>query len=209
MATTTTKKAGRPPKNKENTVQNTNSNTNTNVNVKLDVPANTTVEKPTVVQRKNIPLNYVFSVRSNTQGKLVYISRKNGYKLIWDNFGSHENMDYEELVAMRNAYKDFFVNNRISIEDSEDYTAEEVYKALQVDKYYNHLFHIDDIDEVLALPNDILREKLIDAPVAIREAIVVRAKQLILENSDIMDSKSKTEMIQEICGMQIIPDNIG
>lgn len=155
-------------------------------------------------QPKKISLDYIIPVRSGVQGGLTYISRKNGYEITWDEYGAIEYLPYEELVAMRNGHKRFFIDNWVFIEDTDKYTAEDIYKALQVDRYYKNIFDID-IDSVLSLECDSLKNKLSDLTNGMKDTIATRAKQLIIDKSPIMDSTAKRELIESILDVELIP----
>ena len=102
-------------------------------------------EKPV---RIKIESDYLIPVKSNIGGVLYYKSKKTGYEERWDDTGVVIEMEYGELVSMRNSQKKFFINNWIVFEDTDDYTADEIYKALNVDKYYTSNGLYKDIDDI-------------------------------------------------------------
>ena len=171
---------------------------------------NTSVENIPLkqTQKAKIPLTYDIPCRSGVQGGLVYVSKKNGYEIYWGSYGAIEYLTFDELVAMRNGHSRFFKDNWIFFEDAEDYTAEEIYKALGVDKFYTSILEIDDIDEVLSLNPEALEEKIKNVPSGVRDAIVTRAKQLMLEESDVMDSNKKIKVIEDTFNVELIPRDI-
>jgi len=158
--------------------------------------------------KKKIPLTYDIPCRSGVQGGLVYVSRKNGYEIYWDSYGAIEYLTFDELVAMRNGHVRFFKDNWIFFEDAEDFTAEEIYKSLGVDKYYTSILEIDDIDELLSLDPDSLMSKIKNVPNGVKDSIVTRAKQLMIEDSDIMDSNKKVKVIEDTFNVELIPKDI-
>lgn len=158
--------------------------------------------------KKKIPLTYDIPCRSGVQGGLVYVSRKNGYEVYWDSYGAIEYLTFDELVAMRNGHVRFFKDNWIFFEDAEDFTAEEIYKSLGVDKYYTSILEIDDIDELLSLDPDSLMSKIKNVPNGVKDSIVTRAKQLMIEDSDIMDSNKKVKVIEDTFNVELIPKDI-
>lgn len=159
-------------------------------------------------QKKKIPLSYDISCKSGVQGGLTYVSKKNGYEIYWDLYGATEYLTFEELVAMRNGSSRFFKDNWIFFEDTEDYTAEEIYKALGIDRFYKSILEIDNIDEVLLLDADSLKKKVEHVPTGVKDAIITRAKQLMIEESDIMDSKKKIKVLEDTFDIELIPKDI-
>ena len=70
----------------------------------------TSAEKPV---RIKIDSDYLIPVKSNVGGVLYYKSKKTGYEEVWDETGIVIEMEYGELVSMRNSQKKFFINNWI------------------------------------------------------------------------------------------------
>lgn len=188
-----TKKAGRPPVKKPQTNR---------------APKESNTKQTKSIQRIKIPLDYVIPVKSGVQGGLIYVSRKNGYEIIWDEYGAIEYIQFEELVAMRNSNKRFFVDNWVFFEDADDYTAEEIYRALMVDKYYSNILDIENIDDLLSLQTEQLENRLTNIPNGVKDTIVTRAKQMMIEKDPIMDSVSKREMIEKVFNVELIPRDI-
>lgn len=198
------KRAGRPANKPKTTSQKSISTTENKIQVET---SKSTTFAPAPKNIK-IPLDYVIPVKSGVQGGLVYVSRKNGYEIVWDSYGDIEYLPYEEIVSMRNAHKRFFIDNWVFFEDTDDYTAEEIYKALMVDKYYKAILEIENIDELLMLDVTNLEKRIKNVPSGVKEAIVTRAKQLIVENNSIMDSISKREVIERVFDVELIPKEI-
>lgn len=175
-----------------------------------DNKAEEKAETPKLKQtaKKKIPLSYDIACRSGVQGGLIYVSKKNGYETYWESYGAIEYLTFEELVAMRNGSSAFFKENWIFFEDAEDYTAEEIYYALGVDKYYKSILEMPNIDEVLSLPPVQLEKKIKNASTGIKRAMVSRAKQLLDEGSDIMDSNKKVQLIERVFDVELIPKDI-
>lgn len=197
------KKVGRPASKPKTTTQ-----TSTVKNSPAAEKEYAPISNPPVPKAIKIPLDYIIPVRSGVQGGLVYVSRKNGYEIVWNAYGDIEYLPYEEIVSMRNANKRFFIDNWIFFADTDDYTAEEIYKALMVDKYYKAILEIENIDELLRLDATNLEKRIRNVPSGVKEAIITRAKQLMVENDSIMDSISKREVIEKVFDVELIPKDI-
>jgi hypothetical protein len=161
---------------------------------------NTVSEAKERNQRKaDIPNSYEIPVRSNVSGGLTYVSRKNkGLEFHWDHTGDVEYIEYSELISMRNTQRKFFENNWIVIEDS-DYTADEVYRALSVQKFYE--FGLNSIDDVFTLSEDSLKELAAKASKGLKDNIILRARSLYNDGSDLFDSSKRVKAFEEAFGI--------
>ena len=93
---------------------------------------------------KEAQLDTMVTVVCNTIGGATYISKKaSGYIVEWEDFGSEEYMELGELVAMRNTDRRFFEDNWITLEDTDEYDAMQLYEFLKVAKYYTGGFVVE------------------------------------------------------------------
>lgn len=147
-----------------------------------------------------IPLDTIVPVTCNVKGKLIYVSKKiTGYTINWDNFGSTEYIDLAELVSMRNSDRRFFEDNWIICEDTDEYSAMQIYDFLKVTKYYEHVFTPENIDSIFDMePNDIIRI-VSTLSNGMKETIAVRAKEKI--DAKELDSNSKVEALETALNM--------
>lgn len=167
------------------------------------------VKAPALKQQKTkIPLDYVVGIRSGVQGTLGYISPKTHYSITINEYGGRDTLTYDDLVSMRNAHIRYFKENWLFIEDTEDFTAEEIYHALGVEEYYASILQMEDIDSVLSLGPESLRKKIENVPNGVKETLVSRARKLMLEGSDIMDSNKKIKVLEDAFGVELIPKEI-
>ena len=147
-------------------------------------------------QRKtDIPNTYEIPVKSNVAGGLTYVSRKNkGLEFYWEHTGDVEYIEYSELISMRNTQRKFFENNWIVIEDS-DYTADEVYRALSVQRFYE--LGLESVDDVFNLSDYELQDIATKASKGLRDNIILRARTLYAEGSDFFDSSKRVKAFEE------------
>lgn len=148
-----------------------------------------------------IPLDTMIPVTCNTKGSLIYVSKKiAGYTIKWDGFGSTEYMELSELASMRNSDRRFFEDNWIICEDTEDYTALQIYDFLKVTKYYNNIFTPETIDEIFEkTPSDIIK-CISGLSKGMKETIAVRAKEKI--DAKELDSNNKIKALEDVLGMK-------
>lgn len=107
-------------------------------------------DQPKIKKAVKIPGDTIMPVVSNFPGRLIYNSKRmTGYSVDWDEPGYTEYMEVSELMSMRSTDKRFFEDNWIYLEDGDEYTAEEVYRFLKVDKFYKNVLTSDEIVELL------------------------------------------------------------
>lgn len=159
--------------------------------------------------RVKIDADYLIPVKSNVGGVLLYKSKKTGYEETWDETGTVIEMEYGELVSMRNSQKGFFVNNWIVIEDTEDYTAEEILVALNVDRYYTSNGLYENIDDIFNFTPKKIGEIIPQLPKPVRETIITKAYTMLADNDERLDSKRKVEALEKALGISFNMDEVG
>lgn len=201
MATNSKKTTSKP------TTKNTSAKKETKkAEVKDSVISNSdlTSKKPekTVEKKKltlaDVKLTDLVEVQSCAYGKLIYLSKKTGYKIIWNNFGESEYLTVEELLSMRNGQRKFFENQWLIIAGE---NADDVINFLQLEKYYKNISSLDDFDEIFNYsPDEIsgILEKLSDGT---KETVARRAYALV--QSGELDSKKIIDVIENITGYEI------
>lgn len=155
-------------------------------------------------KKKSISTDYMIPVKSGVNGILVYVSKKTfGYEVEWNNFGDIEYIEYSELLSMRNTTKAFFENNWIYFEDTDDYTAQELYEALRVDHYYKNTVLGKDIDSIFdKTPNEI-QEIITPLSKGIKETIALTARAKI--DAGELDSIKRIEALEKSLNVELRP----
>lgn len=149
---------------------------------------------------KRIPLDTIIPVVCTNAGGLIYVSKKTmGYTVEWEDIGSVEYMELGELASMKNTDRRFFSDNWIVIEDSEDYTAMEIYDFLKISNYYPTAFTPEKIDEVFTYSKDKIAKVCSGLSKGLKETIAVRAKQKLDE--DTLD-KNIIDTLEDVLGIQ-------
>lgn len=148
-----------------------------------------------------IPLDTIVPVICNTPGGAFYASKKiMGYTVEWDNIGSVEYMELGELSSMKNTDKRFFEDNWIVLDDTEDYTAEQLYDFLKVSKYYKNIITPDNLDTIFTYSKEKLVKTISTLSRGMRETIAVKAKQKLDENT--LD-KNIIDVLESSLGIQL------
>lgn len=155
----------------------------------------------TIQSTVRIPLDTIVPVTSNIKGNLIYVSKKMaGYAINWDDFGATEYIELSELVSMRNSDRRFFEDNWIICEDTDEYSAMQIYDFLKVGKYYKNVFTPENIDTIFEKePSQIIRT-ISTLSKGMKETIAVRAKEKI--DAKELDSNSKIEALETALNMK-------
>jgi len=164
METKTKKKVGRP-----STKKIVEENTNEVKNIIKNKP----------IKKNKIPVDLDVPCRSAVRGGLTYISKRtNGYQIEWNDFGDPQYIEFQELMSMRNTDLRFFKDNWIVIEDTDEYTAQEIMDALRVSQYYKTSIDIDNFDSLFNESADEIETKVSKMSSGLKDTVAMRAKQL-------------------------------
>ncbi len=145
---------------------------------------------------KKIPLELEVSVTSNYNGRLNFVSkRSNGYSVEWDEYGMTEYMELSELLSMRNTDRRFYEDNWIILGDTDEYTADELYKFLKVDKYYKNVYTPENIEKFFELTPDKMIKTISTLSNGMKDCIASKAQVMITEGS--LDSNKKIDALSE------------
>lgn len=175
----------------------------------MSKPAKTDNVKSTAnSKRQKIDSDYLVPVRSNVGGTLYYKSKKTGYEEVWDDTGVVIEMEYGELISMRNTQKKFFINNWIVLEDTDEYTADEIYKSLNVDKYYTSNGLYENIDDIFDFSAKKIEEVVPTLSKAVKETIVTKAYNMLANEDSRLDSKSKVKALEKALGISFDMDEV-
>lgn len=149
----------------------------------------------TIQNSAKIPLDTVVPVVCNVQGGAVYeCQRMKGYIIQWEAYGSVEYMELAELVSMRNMAKRFFEDNWIILEDTEEYSAIQLYEFLKVTKHYEKVFTPENIDTLFEMEEGELIRTLSGLSKGMKDTIAARAKMKY--DAKELDSNKKIEALE-------------
>lgn len=137
--------------------------------------------------------DYVVQVASAFHGQLIFKSKNTGFKMRWNEFGERNSFTVRDLFDMRNGSREFFTRNLITIEDPR---ADEVYKLLGVDKFYNQIRSVEDVDAIiLDVETEEMKDVISNLSYNNKEVVAKRAYELRKEN--ILDSAKRIDAIEE------------
>lgn len=154
------------------------------------------IEEPKV---EPIASDLTVDVASAVNGELIWVSKRTGYKVIWNEFGEKNPLTVADLLDMRNGDRAFFVNNWVTIEDPR---ADEIMKHLGIDKFYKLIKSVDDLDEIiLGMDPDKIKTALPKFSYSLKETIILRAQEL--KNEGRLDSSRRIKALEDGTGMEI------
>ena len=149
----------------------------------------------TIQNSAKIPLDTIVPVVCNVIGGASYEStRTNGYMIIWDAYNSVEYVELAELVAMRNSARRFYEDNWIVLEDTDEYTAIQLYEFLKVSKYYEHVITPENIDALFNMEDAELIRTISTLSKGMKDTVAARAK--IKYDAKELDSNKKIEALE-------------
>ena len=162
------------------------------------------VKKSSTKKKAKIPLDILVPVKSGVQGILVYGSRKTvGYQIEWDSYGAVEYVELGELLSMRNTSRSFYKNNWIFFEDTDEYTAVEIYEFLDVTQYYQNTIIGEDIETIFTKSLEDIRKIVSPLSKGVKDTIATKARLMI--DSGEFDSINRIQLLEELLDVELKP----
>lgn len=118
---------------------------------KVTTPTAAPTSAPITKKAVKITDDMIINVKSGVFGTLVYVDRKTGEEVTWENEGDIQQVSFALLRSMKASQVAFMKDNWIlidSVEGHEDIAVEDVYKALFVQQYYKNIIDPDDYSVV-------------------------------------------------------------
>lgn len=159
------------------------------------------VTQPVVVEKqvkrkKQIELDILVSCRNVSGGLLVYISKKTGLETIWAEHEAEETLTVGELLTMKASQPKFLKEPWIIIDD------DEVAEHLGLNKMYENLVGIENLDDFFTLSIDEMEKVLTKLPRGLKEAVGVQARKKI-EDQSLYDTR-KIRLIEDKLKIDLI-----
>lgn len=160
-------------------------------------PVKPVEEKKIAVKVKEpLDLHSYVTVRSGFNGKLIYKSKRTGERLVWDEFGSEQDMELQELRAAKNSSRAFFENNWFMIDDPE------VIAFLGVERYYKNALNCEEFDSLFEESPEEIEKRIASLPSGQKTSLVYRAKQKIADGE--VDSMRVINALEKSLGVELI-----
>lgn len=155
------------------------------------------VETPEIIPHEIDDTQYI-TVRNGFHGTLVYISRRTGEKIVWDEFGAEQDVELRELKYAKNSRKNFFTNNWFMFNEEDSW----VLKYLGVDRFYKNAIGIDGFDNIFKMKPRELEKAIAALSAGQKKSVAYRAYELIAEKK--IDSLSVIETLERALGIQLM-----
>lgn len=152
-------------------------------------------EKKVVKQPRKYESTDLIPCRSVTPGWLACYG-KSGQPYIFYNIGDECEIEYGDLYALKNARSSYLYDPLFIIED-EELLENPRWKDL-AEFYSEKVYGLDDIDQILNIPNNKFKSTLQQLPKGLLKAMTVEVAKRI-ENGT-FDSVKKVKVIDDICG---------
>lgn len=155
-------------------------------------------EKKTIT---NIGDNVLVLVQSGFYGKLVYMSRKSGDTVIWENPGDVQIMSMRDLREMKAEQVGFFKNQWViilGVAEGEKCkaTPEDIYRSLIVSQYYENFINPSDFEAVCDWDEKTIRQRIPLMSQGAKDNLSVALNGFI--NDGKLDSIKKIRLFAEV-----------
>lgn len=173
-------------------------------NTKKAATETATATKTEVKKPVKLTDDMMVEVKSCVFGGLIYVDKRTGEQVIWDNEGDIQVVSMELLRSMKSSQVAFFKNNWIavvSVLDNDKLTPADVYKGLYVQQYYKDVIDPDDFEKVCYWSvNDIETKVALLVPAAKTNLAV--ALNTFIENGT-LDSIKKIKAFEKALGCEL------
>lgn len=147
------------------------------------------VKAPERAKRAQIDPNALVPCRSTTHGELIYISKRSGERIIWEDYDDVQDITMGELKNLH-ASSPSFINDVLFVIDDE-----EVVDALKLTKLYETIFDIGNLEDFFDKEYNELEKLLEKLPKGLQKTVASKAGEMV--RNDKLDSRAKIKLIEE------------
>ena len=165
--------------------------------VKKETPVEQTASSAVAVRKYEA--DDTVPVRSITKGELLMPGRKSGILYRWAGAGDVEEVEYQDLYALK-VRRSAYVYEPLCVIDDEELLADPKWK--DVVALYQTMYDTEDISAILRLPVNQFKKVLKQVPKGLLNSIKVEVATQI-ENGK-FDSINKIKAIDELCGTDLL-----
>lgn len=162
----------------------------------------TVVEEPVAVMKESKVEKKVFKdsdgipCRSITQGALYMEGAKTHMLYEWVDYGDVTMVEYADLAAAVRI-KSWFVFSPTFIVDDEDF----VEQNMQLKKFYTENYSVHDLNKILQLPIDKMKEEILALPKSAIDSLKTLAASSVSEGT--IDSVRRIKVLDELFGTNL------
>lgn len=176
-----------------------------------DVIAETTAEKidlenVTADPKAVIPDSALINVKSNSFGKLIFVSKKNGERIVWDKCGDIQQVTLATLRTIKLECIGFYKEQWIipigfADENAEKFTPADIYKQLFVTQYYKELIDPSDYERICSMTPSEIKCKVPLMSDGAKENLIVALNTYI--EKGVLDSVRAIKTFEEVLGCEL------
>ncbi len=145
-------------------------------------------------------------IKSKVIGRLIFINDRTQDKYIWNSLNEVQELYVSDIKVMRSRQPAFFEKGWISIDgiayDEVGYTREEIYKALQLNRYYTN--DIENLEDLIAGDISVLKEHIQDLGEDFKRTVIVTAKDMVKAGK--LDSVTVIGNLEEMLDTSLIAE---
>lgn len=177
--------------------------------ITTDAPSNgSSVDSTSTVSDFNsvIPDSALINVKSNSFGKLIFVSKKTGERIVWEKCGEIQQVTLATLRTIKleciNFYKEqWIILMGFADENAKNYTPNDLYKQLFVAQYYKDLIDPSDYERICSMSPSEIKDKVSLMSDGAKENLVVALNTYI--EKGILDSNKAIKTFEEVLGCDL------
>ncbi|MGL6081363.1 MAG: hypothetical protein ACRC4N_02500 [Gammaproteobacteria bacterium] len=143
----------------------------------------------TNVKKSKLDKNTIVEIRSGLPGTLFYHCERTNKDFTFQEFGTRDEMTYEELLILKNRYPKYLTEAWLLILENQ-----ELQKEFGLTEIYKNIVHPDKVDDLFALDVNELREVIDKMPEGAKSAFLNIAMKKVEDGT--LDSQQKIKMIE-------------
>lgn len=154
----------------------------------------------------NIPDSALINVKSNAFGKLIYVSKKTGERIVWEQCGEIQQVTLATLRGIKLEAIHFFREQLIILvgfadENGGKFTTADIYKQLFVAQYYRNLVDPSDYEALCAMTPAEIKSKISFMSTGAKENLAVAVNTFI--EKGVLDSIKAIKAFEEALGCEL------
>lgn len=164
------------------------------------------VYKAPAPAKKTIPDSAMINVKSNVFGKLIFVSKRTGERVEWENCGEIQQVPLSLLRTMKQECIKFFQDQWVILtgfadENEDTFRAADIYEQLYVAQYYKNLVDPSDYASICSMTVDEINEKVPLMSDGARANLVVALNTYI--EKGVLDSMKVIKAFEQALGCEL------
>lgn len=164
------------------------------------------IQETTAANNAIIPDSALINVKSNVFGKLIFNSKRNGERIVWQQCGDVQQLTLATLRNIKTESINFFKEQWILIlgfadENAQKFLPGDIYKQLYVAQYYAHVFDPANYEVICSWSPNEIHEKISLMSEGAKENLVVALNTYI--EKGILDSVKAIKAFEKELGCDL------